>query len=171
MRTPYIGGAAVYLAAVLASASPADAQLISSMPPGGTTTVLSFFGAPVTCTNPAGMPTTFVFNYSLPDVSMANPFANVISINPPRMMQFFNIDPRTSLFIIAHECGHIHLPTMNENLADCFAATLGVQQHWFSSADMPAMTLEFANNPGNWTHPPGGVRLFNIRSCMTAAGG
>jgi hypothetical protein len=162
----------VLMSVTFSCAQRTDAQqIIPSMPPGGVTTTLSYFGSPVTCTNPSGIPTTFVFNYNLPDVSMANPSANVISINPPRMMQFFNIDPHTSLFIIAHECGHVHLPTYNESMADCFSATLGVHQGWFSSADMPAMTTEFASNPGDWTHPPGLERLANIQACMTNAGG
>ena len=160
----------VVLAANIVGVQPARAQFIPGMPPGGTTTVLNFLGSPVTCTNSVGAPTVFVFNYGLPDVSMANPASNVISINPPVMMKFFNIDPHTALFIIGHECGHVHIPTLDEDAADCFSAKLGVNQGWFSSSDMPAMMVEFQNNHGDWTHASGPVRLANIQACMQKAG-
>jgi hypothetical protein len=162
--------AAIISVVITCSNVPALAQYYPSMPPGMSTTVLNFNGAPVTCMS-QGLSTVFYFNYQLGDTATTNYFVTptVIQINPVGIMAFYNIDPRTALFVIGHECGHAYLLTADENVADCFSATLGAEQGWFGPADMPAMTVEWQNNPGNWSHPPGAVRLRHIQKCMTDA--
>ncbi len=160
---------AALLGSILLLVSVPAQAIVPGMPQGVATPTFSIFGMNVVCTNSVGATTMFLFNYSLNDVAVANPSLNEIQVNPDDLFQYASIDPRSAVFIIGHECGHIHIPTSDESVADCFSATLGVQQGWFGPSDMPAMTVEWQNNPGNWSHPPGSVRLQNIQACMNAA--
>mgnify|MGYP003579634320 CR=1 FL=1 len=73
-------------------------------------------------------------------------------------------------FIYGHECAH-HQPNVgsNESLADCWAAQVGKRQGWFTAISMQYLTMQFAWNPGDWTHAPGPVRLSNISACYNSA--
>ena len=58
---------------------------------------------------------------------------------------------------------------MNESLADCWSATQGVLQGWFGPGDSDTLAKLMASNPGDFSHPPGPVRVAHVQSCMAAA--
>lgn len=152
--------------------SPARADITIDAPQGARTTVLNFFGQPISCMS-KGIPVVFTFDYTLGDTGVADFLhtPSVIVLNPANILLFYNIDPAAALFAIGHECGHAYLLTSNESDADCYSVQLGIAQGWFTVADLPAMLTVFQNNPGDWSHPPGPVRWSHIVDCANEASG
>jgi len=145
---------------------------VLNAPQGASTTVLNMFGTPFSCVS-NGMPVVYTFDYTLPDVAVTQ-FGTATSptvtlVNPTDLMAFANVEPQVALFVLAHECGHAYMLSTVELDADCWAATEGVKQGWFSSADLPAMWSTLQNNPGDWSHPPGIVRWKHDVDCVTNA--
>jgi hypothetical protein len=91
---------------------------------------------------------------------------NYIRINP----DIFDRLPSTEikLFVYSHECGHV-MGNIAETAADCFAVTLGKAQGWFTLDDFDDMAKVFANNPGDFTHPPGPERVALMKQCFNNA--
>lgn len=160
-------------AAILLAMCPLAAAraAVPGYPQGGTTQVLTFFPKPFICYS-KGMPVVFAFNYFLNDLAATNFFSSptVITINPSYIERLVQLDPTAALFVVAHECGHAQLLTLNEQDADCWAASAGVAQHWLGPADLPTIRrLLFNADRGNLTHPPGEERANNIARCVRAA--
>jgi hypothetical protein len=162
----------VLIAAALLSMWPLAANAyVPGYPQGGTTQLLTLFREPFICYS-KGLPVVFAFNYFLDDLATTNFFSTptVITINPDSINRLLRLAPTAALFVVAHECGHARLLTVNEEDADCWAAGVGATQHWLGPADLPTIrTLLFAGDRGNATHPPGEVRANHIARCMQAA--
>jgi hypothetical protein len=119
----------------------------------------------VTC-NSSGRRVVWIADYELNDVGMtAETFAS-IRYNPTTVM---GMPDRVRLFWLGHECGHAFNHTKVEEDADCWSAQTGVKQQWFDANDFDYLAEQLKNNPGDSTHPPGAMRLANIKKCMEAA--
>jgi len=167
------GCRSVVVAALLLAMCPPGAANASvpGYPQGATTQVLTFFSKPFICYS-KGLPVVFAFNYFLNDLATTNFFSTptVITINPDSIDRLVRLDPSAALFVVSHECGHARLLTFNEEDADCWAASLGVSQHWLGPADLPVIRkLLFDRDRGNSTHPPGIARADRIARCIQAA--
>lgn len=123
-------------------------------------------GVPVWCTAPNGMPVPILFDPTINDVGVAIPgspwVAPHIRLNPTILGR---LPPVMQLFFVAHECGH-HQGYVNEQQADCWAASTGQAQGWFNYASLQAAAATMAGNPGDWTHLPGPLRVQTMASCM-----
>lgn len=113
-------------------------------------------GVAVSC---AGVPT--YVDDQIGDIAIAVPGAIVLH---PGLGQW---PPVVQVFVYAHECAH-HLPGIgpNENDADCWAIKLGRDQGWIDFDGLRLIQAYFANNPGNWTHLPGPLRVQQMQSCF-----
>jgi len=142
--------------AMFVNAVPIEAQYSvqpNIFPPG------TFFvdGIPVGC---GGV--TFVLDPNLNDVGQAAP--GIIRLNP----NVLGALPTTlKLFWVSHECGH-HVVGFSENAADCWAIRLGRDQGWFPPKAFDEMIAMFRNNPGDFSHAPGPVRVQNMINCYRA---
>ncbi len=78
-----------------------------------------------------------------------------------------NWPPVVQVFVYTHECAH-QLPAIgsNENAADCWAIKLGRNQGWINPASLGVIQSYFLNNPGNWTHLPGPLRVQQMQACF-----
>lgn len=112
-------------------------------------------GTPVVC---GGIPT--VVRADVGDIARATP--GWINLHP----QFFSLPGKLQLFIYAHECGH-HVVGLDETLADCWAIRTGRDQGWFQPADIQWLIAYFSNNPGDWSHEPGWMRLQKMIHCYS----
>jgi len=129
---------------------PARAQVF---PPG----TFAIDGIPFSCGN-----VTFIVTPNIPDVGIAQP--GVIYLNPNYLMY---MSTPMKLFVAGHECGH-HVVGLNENAADCWAIRMGRQQGWFPPQAFQEMIYQFQNNPGDYTHAPGPIRVQNIMQCYAS---
>jgi hypothetical protein len=68
-------------------------------------------------------------------------------------------------WVYGHECGH-YQKGLNETAADCWSIRTGKQQGWFRESDFSKLEAVFANNPGDLTHPPGPMRIENMKKCF-----
>lgn len=94
----------------------------------------------------------------IPDVAIARPEG--IYLNPA----LFSLPGTLQQFIYAHECAHMQ-GILNEAAADCWAIRTGRNQGWFPPPAFGLLIQFFQNNPGDWTHAPGPVRLQNLANC------
>lgn len=147
MRTQIM---AVLFAMASALPTPAHAQVY---PPG----TFGIDGYPVVCGS-----VTFVLNPQLNDVGQAQP--GVIYLNPNVLMQ---MSTSMKLFWAAHECGH-HVVGSNENAADCWAIRTGRDQGWFPPQAFQETIYQFQNNPGDFSHAPGPVRVQQMMQCYSS---
>ncbi len=157
MSTQYRVAARIHVlvvACALFAAHPVQAQM-RAFPPG--TFRIDRF--PVAC----GRNIT-VLNPQLRDAGM-NDLQGHIYLNPTVVD---GLPTSLKFFIYAHECGH-SMVGPNESAADCWAIQAGKEQGWFTAQNFPALIQFFANNPGDWTHAPGPVRLRRMAACFAAA--
>lgn len=139
--------------AVLVNGTVSSAQYAGTpvvFPPG----TYSIDGIPVGCG-----PVTIVEDTSLNDVGQASP--GLIRLNPNVLA---SLPTTLKLFWVSHECGH-HVVGLSEDAADCWAIRLGRNQGWFPPAAFYPMIEMFRNNPGDFSHAPGLVRVDRMVTC------
>jgi hypothetical protein len=119
----------------------------------------------VTCSS-SGRRVVWIADYGLNDVGMTAQTFTSIRYNPRTIM---GMPDRVRLFWLGHECGHAFKQTKVEEDADCWSAETGVKQNWFDTHDFDYLAEQLANSPGDSTHPPGLIRLANIKQCMEMA--
>jgi hypothetical protein len=115
-----------------------------------------------------GIPVSCGANYTIvsPQVNDTgkNDLQGHIYLNPILIAQ---LPTPLKLFTYAHECGHSFVGA-SESAADCWAIRTGRQQGWFRLQDFADLQRMFANNPGDWTHFPGPVRVRSMWGCYTS---
>lgn len=151
----------ITLALALSYSSTATAQ---GLPPQGARFQSPVIGGlPVNC---GGAVT--IIDYTLNDSAHALilPQGAVIILNP-RVIA--GLPGPTQLYIYGHECGHLFLRTADESRADCWSVQTGEQQGWFVRDDLVNIAQIFANNPGDFTHPPGPMRVAHMLDCFDHA--
>ncbi len=131
---------------------PAYGQPPMVVPPGEFT----ISGVPVSC---GSLPT--VIDMNLPDTAMFN--GSAILVNPSRVVGW---PTPLKMWAYAHECGHFY-QGVNEMAADCWAIKTGRNQGWFPPAAFNSIIALFQSNPGDLHHPPGVVRIENMRACYS----
>lgn len=141
---------AVLVTAFVVGAGEAKAQIY---PPGA----FAIDGIPVVC---GGLPTAV--DIRIPDAAMNN--GQAILINPAVVGRLPTV---LKLFTYAHECGHAVVGA-DELAADCWAIQTGKSQGWFPPEAFGALIALFQNNRGDIRHPPGPVRIENMRRCYGA---
>ena len=124
-------------------------------------------GRTVTCSS-AGRPVVWIAAYRLNDLGLTIPTASgtVIEYNPALLGR---MPTPLKLFWLGHECGHAYLQTRDESRADCWSAYNGVRLGWFNLADVDELAAVLQSSPGDAGHPPGPVRVANVRTCVVAA--
>lgn len=139
---------------------------IPSAPHGATFMRPMIGGMPFTCIAANGQAVPTLSNHLLPDVGRADIIAghSVISMNPHVLL---SMPPENQRFWYAHECAHVHLPTTNEDVADCYATKIGRNQGWLSPQGIQSICAYFQSNPGDWSHSPGPARCQNIATCYS----
>lgn len=120
----------------------AAGQVLKMIPPGQ----LVLGGVRVVC---FGYPTRI-----LPFNDIAAFDGQFINLNP----QFFQLPPVAQLFTYGHECGHA-AQGASETGADAWAIRVGKAQGWFPPQAFATLEAMFANNPGDFVHPPGPQRV------------
>lgn len=140
----------------------------AQIPPDGYQSMsIMLGGKTVTCSS-AGVPVTWVADSSLKDGGHTMPGFQVIVYNPTVLSQM--PDP-LKLWAMGHECGHAFNRTAIEAEADCWSIMTGIKQGWFKPDDFDDLVQLFQNNPGDLNHPPGVVRIHDMKTCMDKATG
>lgn len=134
--------------ALLLAAPAARAQVF---PPG----TFAIDGIPVSC----GM-VTYVVTPQVPDIGMADGYGQIY-LNP---YAFANLPTSLKLFWAAHECAHYNVGP-DEAAADCWAVRTGRDQGWFPPQTFELMMQMMWNNPGDFTHAPGPMRVQSMMDC------
>lgn len=129
----------------------------------------------------AGYRFDWQFSPMIPDSAMSFP-GGIIAINPQRM----NATPDAVFFVLMHEAGHhvlghtsqagvvatMQQPWLLPNMelgADRWAVVQLAQAGVHPDRILLAALEIFGNNPGDATHPPGTVRMANVRSALATA--
>jgi hypothetical protein len=105
----------------------------------------------------AGVP--FKMDHFMESVANTDRSIPEIHVNSHKLLRF----PRfIQVFIMAHECAHAYFDTDNEEVADCFAALVGLEQGWMVQSDF-AITFEtFSKMAADYNHRPGLSRWLTI---------
>lgn len=166
MRTSIISSFLLLAYSIAAMSHPGINDIPSA--PHGASFVTPFVGGmPVFCTAFNNQPVALVSDHLLNDVGAARNINGqlVIFMNPHVLLSLPN---ENQLFWYAHECAHVNIRTVNEDLADCAAVKLGRQQGWLTAQGIQSLCTYFQGNPGDWTHSPGPVRCQKMAACYYA---
>jgi hypothetical protein len=134
----------------------------AQVPQGYRSMSLNIAGRTVTCSS-AGSPVTWIADYALNDGGHTMPGFTVIAYKPTVLQ---SMPGPLQLWAMGHECGHAFNRTANETEADCWSITTGIRQGWFKPEDFDDLVQLFQNNPGDLNHPPGVVRIADMKTCM-----
>ena len=135
--------------AILLFVSPSHAHVY---PPG----TFSIDGIPVVCGSVVTVVNNNIHDFAQSDLK-GHIFVNLIVLSQmPTVLKLWGY---------AHECGHYQMGP-NETAADCWAIRTGREQGWFKNVDFSELEAMFANNSGDLYHPPGPVRVANMKKCF-----
>jgi hypothetical protein len=114
-----------------------------------------------------GQPVAVFSDHMLNDVGAARNINGQwwILMNPHVLLGLPNENQK---FWYAHECAHVHLPTSNEDQADCWAVKVGRSQGWLTLNGIQSLCTYFQGNLGDWTHSPGPLRCQNMAACFAS---
>lgn len=134
-------------------------------PQGATSPTLIIDGHTLSCSS-GGHIVLWRVDNSLNDGGHTAPDFSVITYNPTILSGW---PVALQLWGMGHECGHAYNRDPNEDHADCWSITKGIQQGWFGPDDFPELEQMFSNNHGDIYHPPGSERIANMKKCMDNA--
>ena len=119
------------------------------------------------CVDRRGLAVGAVRNDQLSDVAQALPNSLGPSLIQYNVQILSWLQPATRLFLFAHECAHLAVPTSNESVADCWAAQTLFILGLLNDVDVRTVQADinrFAK--ADWTHPSGPARSILINECL-----
>ena len=98
----------------------------------------------------------------VPDLAKADFQDHLIVVNPAAS----SFSPVMKLWAYWHECGHFAVPTLNEQVADCYSIRrlvfLGLTLSQYQALKQEVAGL----GSGDWVHLPGPQRAINLDACL-----